>query len=96
MFPKIKIETNPGGIKRKSMAEEIKKISDVEIKNKTKTEIKKDDKKIIDKPKPISKPEPDFNLATMLKDLRNEDISNTSNNNNNEEDKINELIYYEF
>ena len=68
--------------------EEIKTISDLEIKNKTKPEIKKDDKKIIDKPKPISKPEPDFNLATMLKDLRNEDISNTSNNNNNEEDKI--------
>jgi len=62
-------------------------ISDVVIENKTKPEIKKDTK-IIDKPKPISKPEPDFNLATMLKDLRNEDISNTSNNNNNEEDKI--------
>ena len=41
-----------------------------------------------EKSKPVSKPEPDFNLATMLKDLRNEDISNTSNNNNSEEDKI--------
>ncbi len=67
--------------------EERKAISDVVIENKTKPEIKKD-AKIIDKPKPVSKPEPDFNLATMLKDLRNEDISNTSNNNNNEEDKI--------
>ena len=67
--------------------EESKAISDVVIENKTKPEIKKD-AKIIDKPKPVSKPEPDFNLATMLKDLRNEDISNTSNNNNNEEDKI--------
>ena len=67
--------------------EQIKSISDVVIENKTKPEIKKD-AKIIDKPKPVSKPEPDFNLATMLKDLRNEDISNTSNNNNNEEDKI--------
>tara|TARA_B100001029_G_scaffold52118_1_gene41744 strand:- start:133 stop:1107 length:975 start_codon:yes stop_codon:yes gene_type:complete len=67
--------------------EQIKAISDVVIENKTKPEIKKDTK-IIDKPKPVSKPEPDFNLATMLKDLRNEDISNTSNNNNNEEDKI--------
>ena len=67
--------------------EKIKTISDVVIENKTKPEIKKD-AKIIDKPKPVSKPEPDFNLATMLKDLRNEDISNTSNNNNNEEDKI--------
>ncbi len=68
--------------------EEIKTISDLEIKNKTKPEIKKDDKKITDKPKPISKPEPDFNLATMLKDLRNEDISNSLDNNNDEEDKI--------
>ena len=67
--------------------EERKEISDVVIENKTKPEIKKD-AKIIDKPKPVSKPEPDFNLATMLKDLRNEDISNTSNNNNNEEDKV--------
>ena len=67
--------------------EQIKAISDVVIENKTKPEIKKD-AKIIDKPKPVSKPEPDFNLATMLKDLRNEDISNTSNNNNSEEDKI--------
>ena len=66
--------------------EERKAISDVVIENKTKPEIKKD-AKIIDKPKPVSKPEPDFNLATMLKDLRNEDISNTSNNNNNEEDQ---------
>ena len=67
--------------------EERKAISDVVIENKTKPEIKKD-AKIIDKPKPVSKPEPDFNLATMLKDLRNEDISNTSNNNNSEEEKI--------
>ena len=67
--------------------EQIKAISDVVIENKTKPEIKKD-AKIIDKPKPVSKPEPDFNLATMLKDLRNEDISNTSNNNNSEEEKI--------
>jgi len=68
--------------------EEIKAISDVKIENKIKPEIKKDNKKIIEKPKPISKPEPDFNLATMLKDLRNEDFSKTSDNNNEEEDKI--------
>ena len=79
---KIKPELKP------KAPEEIKAISDIEIKNKTKAEIKKDDKKIIDKPKPISKPEPDFNLATMLKDLRNEDILNISDNDNNEEDKI--------
>ena len=68
--------------------DEMKEMSDVDIKNKTQPEIKKDEKKIIDKPKPISKPEPDFNLATMLKDLRNEDLSNTSDINNDEEDKI--------
>ena len=71
--------------------EEIKAISDVEIEKKTKPTIKKDDKKIIDKPKPISKPEPDFNIATMLKDLRNEEVSNLEKN-NLEEDKKDEKI----
>ncbi len=68
--------------------EETKAFSDIQVENKTKPEIKKIDKKIIDKPKPILKPEPDFNLATMLKDLRNEDISNNLNNNDDEKDKV--------
>ena len=43
------------------------------------------EKKVIDKPKPAEKPEPDFNLATMLKDLRNEDIANTIEDNEDNE-----------
>ncbi len=43
--------------------------------------------KIETKPKPIEKPEPDFNLATMLKDLRNEDIANTIDDNEDIDEK---------
>ena len=69
--------------------EEVKQDSDLKIENKIKPDLKKVEKKIIDKPKPIEKPEPDFNLATMLKDLRNEDIANTIENNENiEEEEI--------
>ena len=42
------------------------------------------EKKTIDKPKPIQKPQPDFNIASVLKDLRNEEVSNII------EDDINE------
>jgi len=61
--------------------EEVKQESDLKIENKIKPDLKEVEKKIIDKPKPIEKPEPDFNLATMLKDLRNEDIANTIEDN---------------
>jgi hypothetical protein len=55
------------------------------IQNKIKPEIKKnDEKKIIDKPKPIQKPQPDFNIASVLKDLRNEEVSNIIEDNNDE------------
>ena len=70
---------------------EIENKSDVKIENKIKPIVAKNDKKVIDKPKIIEKPEPDFNLATMLKDLRNEDILvNNSNNKeiDNKEEKI--------
>jgi len=67
--------------------EEVKQESDLKIENKTKPDLKKVEKKIIDKPKPIEKPEPDFNLATMLKDLRNEDIANTIDDNEDIEEK---------
>ncbi|MDC0058245.1 hypothetical protein OAJ21_03495, partial [Pelagibacteraceae bacterium] len=40
-----------------------------------------------DKPKPIEKPEPDFNIATMLKDLRNEGISNINEENEENENE---------
>jgi len=65
-----------------------KNIEDKKI-DKPKPVIKKniEDKKI-DKPKPIQKPEPDFNLATMLKDLRNEDIENVLDDNDIEEKEI--------
>ena len=63
--------------------EEVKQESDLKIENKIKPDLKEVEKKIIDKPKPIEKPEPDFNLATMLKDLRNEDITNNVEDNEN-------------
>ena len=64
--------------------------SDVKIENEIKQVIKKEDKKKIeDKSKPIQKPEPDLNLSTMLKDLRNEEIKNVSNN-DDEENKLEE------
>ena len=67
--------------------EEVKQESDLKIENKIKPDLKEVEKKIIDKPKPIEKPEPDFNLATMLKDLRNEDIANTIDDNEDIEEK---------
>lgn len=67
--------------------EEVKQESDLKIDNKIKPDVKEVEKKIIDKPKPIEKPEPDFNLATMLKDLRNEDIANTIDDNEDIDEK---------
>ena len=67
--------------------EEVKQESDLKIENKIKPDLKEVEKKIIEKPKPIEKPEPDFNLATMLKDLRNEDIANTIDDNEDIEEK---------
>ena len=76
--------------------EKIEPKSDMTIQNKIKPEIKKnEEKKIIDKPKPIQKPQPDFNIASVLKDLRNEEVSNIIEDDNNEkklennEDKTN-------
>ena len=67
--------------------EEVKQKTDLKIENKIKPDLKEVEKKIIDKPKPIEKPEPDFNLATMLKDLRNEDIANTIDDNEDIDEK---------
>ena len=65
--------------------EKIEPKSDMTIQNKIKPEIKKnEEKKIIDKPKPIQKPQPDFNIASVLKDLRNEEVSNIIEDENNE------------
>jgi len=63
--------------------------SDLKIENQTREVIKKEnEKKVIDSPKPIQKPEPEFNLATMLKDLRNEDTTNVSEDNTEEDNKL--------
>ena len=63
--------------------------SDLEIKNKIMPIIKKNTyKKIINKPKLIQKPQQDFSVASMLKDLRNEEVSNVSENNINDEDML--------
>ncbi len=66
------------------------------IENKIKPEIKQnEEKKIIDKPKLIEKPQPDFNIASVLKDLRNEEVSPIVENDNkkekleNDEEEIN-------
>lgn len=65
--------------------EKIEPKSDTTIQNKIKPEIKKnEEKKIIDKQKPILKPQPDFNIASVLKDLRNEEVSNIIEDDNNE------------
>jgi len=76
---KIKPKLKPKSI------EKIEPKSDMTIQNKIKPEIKKnEEKKIIDKPKPIQKPQPDFNIASVLKDLRNEEVSNIIEDDNNE------------
>ena len=82
---KIKPKLKP---KIREEVKEVKQESDLKIENKTKPDLKNVEKKIIDKPKPVEKPEPDFNLATMLKDLRNEDIANTSEDNEDNDEKV--------
>ena len=86
----LKIDKIKPKLKPKPVPKPVEKVetkSDIKIENKTKPVINDNiDKKTLNKPKPIEKPEPDFNLASMLKDLRNEDITNISDN-NNEEDK---------
>ena len=60
--------------------------SDMEIKTKPKKQIIENEKnKLKDQPKLIQKPEQDFNIASMLKDLRNEEVSNMIDDENNEE-----------
>ena len=80
---KIKPKLKPKPLEKK----EIK--SDLDIENKIKPIIEiNNEKKIIDKSKPIKKPEQDFNIASMLKDLRNEEVSNVSAVDNKENDKV--------
>ena len=80
----IKVDKIKPKLKPKPI-EKIEPKSDMAIQNKIKPEIKKnEEKKIIDKPKPIQKPQPDFNIASVLKDLRNEEVSNIIEDDNNE------------
>jgi len=79
---KIKPKLKPKPIEKK-----IEPKSDMIIQNKIKPEIKKNDEKAkIDKPKPIQKPQPDFNIASVLKDLRNEEVSNIIEDDNNDKE----------
>ena len=80
---KIKLKLKPKPLEKK----EIKSNLDIENKIKPIIEIN-NEKKIIDKSKPIKKPEQDFNIASMLKDLRNEEVSNVSAVDNKENDKV--------
>ena len=61
--------------------------SDIVSKPKPKI-IKNNVKKIIDAPKPVQKPEQDFNIASVLKDLRNEEVSNLTQDEDNKEENI--------
>ena len=80
----IKVDKIKPKLKPKPI-EKIEPKSDMTIQNKIKPEIKKnEEKKSIDKPKPIQKPQPDFNIASVLKDLRNEEVSNIIEDDNNE------------
>ena len=80
----IKVDKIKPKLKPKPI-EKIEPKSDMTIQNKIKPEIKKnEEKKIIDKPNPIQKPQPDFNIASVLKDLRNEEVSNIIEDDNNE------------
>ena len=79
----IEIESKPKPIEKVALK------NDIEIESKPKQEIKNiEEKKVIDKPKPVQKPEPDFNIASMLKDLRNEKVSNVIEDDNNREEKL--------
>ena len=97
----IKVDKIKPKLKPKPIEKKIEPKSDMIIKNKIKPEIEKNDKKaILEKQKPIQKPQPDFNIASVLKDLRNEEVSNIIEDDNNEkkldineeEKKINENL----
>ena len=61
--------------------------SDVVIKNKIKPIVNVENKnKKVEKPQPIEKPKPDLTMASIMKDLRNEESDNIINDENNEKD----------
>ena len=69
--PKLKPKAN---IKQNSISE-----SDIQIKPKSEKEISNEKKEVVTQPKP--KPKEDFSIASMLKDLRNEETNDMSENN---------------
>ena len=78
---KIKPKLKPKPIEKT----EIK--SDMKIENKIKPENKKNkENEITDKLKPIQKPQPDFNVASLLKDLRVEESNNVQEEFEDEEE----------
>ena len=80
--PKLKPKPKP------TTTEKIETKSDVEIEDKIKPKIKNEKKKAIDQPKPVKKPEQDFNIASVLKDLRNEEVSNVLEEDVEDDDKL--------
>jgi len=73
------------------LIENIESKSDIQLENKPKLDkVVKKQNQIQEKPKIIEKPKQDFNLSTMLKDLRNEDVSNILDESNDDEKTIEE------
>ena len=64
---------------------EIETKDDLKIENKT-PKINENKEKVLDKPKPEKKPEPDITMASIMKDLRNEETVIVSNETNDEKD----------
>tara|TARA_B100001029_G_C15050349_1_gene450240 strand:- start:262 stop:1332 length:1071 start_codon:yes stop_codon:yes gene_type:complete len=75
-FETLKIKKIKPKLKPK-LIDNIEPKSDIQLENKPKPDkIVEKQNQTQEKPKIIQKPKQDFNLSTMLKDLRNEDISN--------------------
>ncbi len=84
----IKVDKIKPKLKPKPI-EKIESKSDMTLPSKIKPVLKKnEEKKSIDKPKPIQKPQPDINIASVLKDLRNEEISNIIEDDNNDKKNL--------
>ena len=72
--------------------EKIESKSDIEIQNKTKPIVSKEKKKNIeDRTKPVKKPEPDLTMASIMKDLRNEETININEKDNDEKDLVEQI-----
>ena len=89
-FETLKVNKIKPKLKPKSI-QNISPKSDIQLENKPKPDkIVQKQNQIEEKPKIIKKPKQDFNLSTMLKDLRNEDVSNILDESNDDDKKIEE------